>query len=372
MGLVSGLGLLLIGLTGSLLMFREEIEAVVQPPPESSMGAIERAPRLGYDELFSRVRAQLPGREVLAWDTIMHDGAADAVAVSLPDNPRGWEWLRADPATGTLLPQSPPGWTARAFAWALELHYTLLLGRWGELFAGVLAVMLCLLGVSGIYLYRGFWRTLFTLRWRSSARIFFSDLHKMVGISSVAFNLILGFTGAWWNLQVVKRLFEEEAPSSAGSARVPAPYNTGLSIDAMVAEAVRQMPGLDPAQIYLSLPPRNESMRLIGSAVPQNPLVGNYNSTVHFDPQSGEVTSVLDFRRTSAWHQFEVMMGPLHFGTFGGLPVKVLWCVLGLSPGVLAWSGVVMYWKRRRSIRGKPGARRTPKAVDHGASTGSL
>ena len=51
-----------------------------------------------------------------------------------------------------------------------------------------------------MWIHRNFWRSLFLLRWKLSGRIFFSDLHKMVGISSVGFNLILGFTGAYWNL----------------------------------------------------------------------------------------------------------------------------------------------------------------------------
>ena len=51
------------------------------------------------------------------------------------------------------------------------------------------------------------------LRWNLSARIFFSDLHKMVGISSVGFNLILGFTGAYWNLtHVVGHLLDGPDP----------------------------------------------------------------------------------------------------------------------------------------------------------------
>ncbi|WP_075090390.1 PepSY domain-containing protein [Verrucomicrobium spinosum] len=143
---------------------------------------------------------------------------------------------------------------------ALKLHYSLLLGDWGIFFAGVLALLLCLLGLSGIYLYRGFWKTLFTLRWRSSARLFFSDLHKMVGISSVVFNLILGLTGAWWNLPVIKELVwgkdgssQQEAEGEKDAGARPRMYNQQLSINELVQEAARLMPGLDPNRVYLSL-----------------------------------------------------------------------------------------------------------------------
>ncbi|WP_343124985.1 PepSY-associated TM helix domain-containing protein [Verrucomicrobium spinosum] len=113
-------------------------------------------------------------------------------------------------------------------------------------------------------------------------------------------------------------------------------------------------------------------MRLIGSVVPGNRLVGDYNSTIHFHAETGRVVEMTDYRHASWWGKFEVMMGPLHFGTFGGLPIKVLWCLLGLSPGVLAWTGVMMYWKRRRTIRGKSAARARLKAVDEREAAGTL
>ena len=46
-------------------------------------------------------------------------------------------------------------------------------------------------------------------------------------------------------------------------------------------------------------------------------------------------------------------MHPLHFGTLWGLPIKILWFLLGLSLAVLTATGLVMYWNRylRRKIK---------------------
>lgn len=41
----------------------------------------------------------------------------------------------------------------------------------------------------------------------------------------------------------------------------------------------------------------------------------------------------------------------LHFGRFGGLPIRFLWVVLGLLPTVLFVSGFVLWWTRRRLPR---------------------
>jgi uncharacterized iron-regulated membrane protein len=56
-------------------------------------------------------------------------------------------------------------------------------------------------------------------------------------------------------------------------------------------------------------------------------------------------------------------MAPLHFGTFGSVPVKIVWVVLGLSLPALFVTGALMWWNRvlhheyrlmkRRVLRGR-------------------
>jgi len=44
--------------------------------------------------------------------------------------------------------------------------------------------------------------------------------------------------------------------------------------------------------------------------------------------------------------EFLRWLSRLHFGRFGGWPVKALWTVLGLIPVVLFITGAVMWWNR--------------------------
>lgn len=56
----------------------------------------------------------------------------------------------------------------------------------------------------------------------------------------------------------------------------------------------------------------------------------------------------MDTRNAPLLAQILDTVVPLDFGTFGGLPVKILWCLGDLSPGLLAISGSLIWWKRRR------------------------
>ncbi len=353
LGLVCGLGLLVVGTTGSLLVFRAETDALLHP--ELYRAQPTAAGRLPYDALWTSLRRALPGEKIVGWMPALKPGLTDGIYVQRTgeEEPRV---LRLDPYTGELRGR-PRRDDQSLTGWLLELHYALLAGTWGTFVAGLLAVGLLALGLSGLWLYRGFWRSFFTLRWGRSARIFFSDLHKTVGISSVGFNLILGFTGAWWNLHTVYWKWTAATPFYPPPKAVAQPFDFaagGMSLDALMARAAQELPGYHLK--YLGLPPEQEgSVTLYGNVPTPNPLRGDYASHVVFDARNGALTQVTDSRQAGAWDTITDSFALLHYGTFGAvfgrgaeLAVKILWTLLGLAPGVLAVSGFLIWRARRR------------------------
>jgi uncharacterized iron-regulated membrane protein len=307
--------------------------------------------RLSYDVLLTSAKKGVPGYEVMGWDKASAPDHAD-LAYVVKHGTDKWLGITVNPYSGEVLAK-PMERTETITGWMLELHYSFLADHTGEFIAGFCAALLCLLGITGVWLYRGFWKTFFTLRWGRSARIFFSDFHKMVGISSVAFNLILGFTGAWWNLgHLIGHLLEEEASEAAGPQMITkAYYAESLSMDGLVKKAQEKIPDFTPG--FISLPSAPElGITLYGQAG-DGLLASGYGSTVLFDQQTGEVKEVKDLRQAGTWAKFEDAFRPLHYGNFGGIPVKILWSIGGLTPGILAVTGFIMWWKRRNPTRKK-------------------
>ena len=66
---------------------------------------------------------------------------------------------------------------------------------------------------------------------------------------------------------------------------------------------------------------------MTGRVPTANPFLSMGSGSVSFDAQTGAVTRMDDVRTRGLWAQCEDMMGPLHYGTFGGLPIKLLWCL---------------------------------------------
>lgn len=346
LGLITGLGLLVIGLTGSLLVFHEELEMLVNP--ELARVEPTATGRMTFDTLLAEARRQLPGYEVTGW-LPQHDTPrlADVLYVIRHGSN---EWLVAtlDPYTGHVL-ASPRLGIQTVTGWLLDLHYEFFADHTGLFAAGLFAVALCLLGVTGVWIYREFWKHIFTLRWRRGARLLFSDLHKFVGISSAAFNLLLGFTGAYWNLtHVIGHWISGDPPQPKIEHRL---YAETLSLDTLNRDAAARLPGFRANFVSLPSSPSAPAVTLWGTIEPRGPLTGPYGSTVVYDSQTGAHKSTADLRSASRWARIKDTFGPLHFGTFGGLPVKILWCLGGLAPGILAVSGFAIWWVRRSSAR---------------------
>jgi uncharacterized iron-regulated membrane protein len=366
LGLVAGLGLLVIGLTGSLLIFHEELELLFNPEmvrvEPASIGRPDVGPsnRLPLDTLLAHAQRQLPDHEVTGW---LPQYEAPHLADLLYVIERGNnEWLVAtlDPYTGNLL-ASPRLGTTTLTGWLLDLHYMFLADHAGMFLAGLFGVMLCVLGASGVWMYREFWKNFFTLRWNRGARILFSDLHKFTGIASVAFNLILGFTGAYWNLtHLVGHWINGDPPQPKIAQRL---YPETLSLDALARDAAQRLPGFRGNFISLPSDPAAPAVIFWGTIEPRGRFTGPYGSTVSYDPQTGAHTATSDLRTQGWWARFADSFTPLHYGTFGGLTVKILWCLGGLTPGLLGITGFLIWLRRRRTERAVPPRETVPEPV---------
>ncbi|MBK1882245.1 PepSY domain-containing protein [Luteolibacter pohnpeiensis] len=340
LGLIVGIALVVIGLTGSALVFKPELDRLVNP--ELTMRQNPDAPRMSLDTLIATLQAKLPNDRIIGWGKGLEPGAADMVYV-IPVGESEGHTLYADPTTGNLT-DPDPGNSQTMTNWLLELHYSFFADHTGLLIVGLLGVALCLLGISGVWIYRNFWKTLFQLRWKKSARIFFSDVHKMVGITSTAFNLVLGFTGAWWNIGHIILEWGHEEPVVQNVDRN---WSDRISLDQLAMTADATLPGYETNWISLPMQPGGPIL-FFGAIDGQNVLRSDYGSTLSFDAKSGKVTSFTSIPESGIWAQIQDAFRPLHYGTFGGLPIKILWCIGGLTPGILAVSGALMWWQRNR------------------------
>ncbi|MBU2884962.1 PepSY domain-containing protein [Gilvimarinus agarilyticus] len=334
--------LLVICITGSLLVFKHEIDSLLMHDKVRVEPQAQRAP---LDALLNTINHQQPDYEVVGWVLFQDDARADVVYV-MEKGTSEWSYLLLNPYTNTLL-STPVPHDHYFTDWLLELHYTFLLHDVGLLITSVFSIALLLLGLTGFILYRKFWKNFFTLRWNARMVVYFSDLHKMIGIVSAPILVILAFTGGWWNIAAYLHEMEEHSDGFEHHRMQERLYSDQLSLDALVAEAEQSVDGFTAT--YLSLPWEPQANITVWGEVPTgNILSSQYNSTTSFDAQTGEKLSTYDIREAGLGARIIDTYTSLHYGDFAGLFSRIIWAVLGTSPVILSITGITLWVKRRK------------------------
>ena len=192
-GIGVGLYILVIGVTGSVLVYRVDIARHVTPQPIVAAASGER---LSDDQLKDAAAKAYPGFEIA--NLFRAKNKNQAVDIWLR---RGTELKQRlfDPYTAKDLGDTvAPG--IRFLSWLLDLHDNLLNGPTGRLFNGIGAIFTILLGVTGLVIWwPGVqkWRRSLSLRRRVGWKRFTWDLHSAVGIWTALFVLGFGITGAY-------------------------------------------------------------------------------------------------------------------------------------------------------------------------------
>lgn len=354
LGLISGIFLLLLGLSGSALVFMKEIDQQlnasllqVDPPVDKLQPNF-----ISLDSVYRQITARHPNLAGVAW--LNPDaGPQEAWAFRLYQNDGKLSTydlglININPYTGAILREGRlrdfnPG----LMHWILQFHWSFQLGIPGLLLATVFGITMLFSIMTGLVIYRKFvWRVLLfqvPFKW-NNWRLASSSLHRIFGVWTLVFNLIIFFTGFWMNLFSMDPAYWKKQMS-------PAPANTlaEISMDQLLQRAKAAMPGLQIRNVYLPTQP-DKDFRISGMLESQLPLFHNPN-TVSVDTRTGNVKHVQRLEDLGFWEKVESSFLPLHTGSFGPWPVRAFYVLLGFMPGMLSVSGAVLFWRRKNKFK---------------------
>jgi uncharacterized iron-regulated membrane protein len=117
----------------------------------------------------------------------------------------------------------------------------------------------------------------------------------------------------------------------------------------MIDRARDARPGGHVARVVLPLGERGAFLVMFAGRSPTP--AGATLDAVYLDRFTGERVTA-DAGATTAGTTLVNWMAPLHVGSFGGAPIRVIWFAGGLMPTVLCVTGLAMWWRRRRAARG--------------------
>ena len=338
------LPVLIVSITGSILVFKVEIDSLLRPHHMVIAGD-ESSSRLSLDALMQNINHEYPEFVLAGWE-LFDDKKRSDTAYAIKKHSDTWHKIYIDQYSGEIL-SSPQTMEHYITDWLLELHYAFLLHFNGTIIGAIVGLVMLFLGISGIVLYRGFWRKLFTLRLNAAKRMLFSDIHKFIGILTSPIFILISFTGVYWNVSIIlhetlEHGFEEQHPA------ITAPYHSpGISFEGLRENASELVSSFNAT--YLAIPNEPDMhITFFGEVNTGNPLLSQYASAITFDKNSGDLMSSYDIREQGVLAKFDDSTRKLHFGYFAGIWSKVLWSLVGLAPLFLSITGLLMFMLRPR------------------------
>ena len=215
-GIGLGLYVLLVSVTGSILVYRNELYRAATPDPVIVARSGER---LTEEQLKGAAIRAYPGYTVL---TLSQPRNPDqAVGISLKRKTELKERL-FNPYTGADVGDSVPLGIVLVSR-LLELHDDLLGGKTGRSVNGAGAVLLVIVALTGIVVWwPGIrtWRTGLTLRRNVGWQRFTWDLHKVLGFWTLGFILLFAVSGAYLgNPEMFQDLADRIEPLTEANSR---------------------------------------------------------------------------------------------------------------------------------------------------------
>lgn len=350
-----GLGLgglfVLLGLTGSVLAFYPELDALLHPDIR-----VEGEGPPDWDRALKAVRSAYPEKHG-AWRFEVTDqpGAIPARYYNPPERP-GYAfrpmmvWLSPD--GGAVLRRDY--WGEYAMTFIYDLHYRLLFGETGAMVLGWLGFALLALLLSGLWAWwpRGSWRKALRFKRGASRQRVLRDWHKLSGLSALIFLLILTVTGIMLELP-------GESNTALGAVGLPvdnpplvevagAATSRVIPPSKAIEAAMTQLPGARLA--WIETPPASGGVYSLRMQVPGDPSFRFPHSFVWVDGATGDAVAVQDARDAGPGTTVNNWLHPLHDGSAGGVFGRILIVVAGLMPLCLFLTG---FWRWKITQRGK-------------------
>jgi uncharacterized iron-regulated membrane protein len=361
LGLALGLFLSVIGLTGSALVFFQEIDQALNPelrivaaPPQG------RSAWRPLEDIAEAARKGIAGNATLGFSYWpQSDDQAFLFYYRLPvagaQKPQTWH-VFVDPyeakVTGARLWRDPENVFRGSFVrFLFDLHYDLLWPVTGDIVVGVMAVLAFVSTLTGVYLWwprNGKWRNAFTMKWPARAERVTYDLHRLSGIFLLPVALAVLMSGVYFNLPDQFRAIVEAFSTLTKPQTIRSVAEGGgrITLDDAVAIAAKRFPD---GRVYATVQPASDTAPYVVNQLFPIGFGLDGRRTLFVDRYRGEILHVND-PLSGDGDGFMAWQWPLHSGYVAGWPGRIAVFLFGLSWPLVFVTGTIR-WRHKSGAR---------------------
>lgn len=359
LALIVGFFFALIGLTGSISVYRIAIDEFLNPQLviENPVGQ-----RQSLDKIMAAVETAHPDLTG-AW-TLEMPSTPHSMMTAWYEKPSKTFFELYAPLMVSVNPYTAEVVTSRYWGetfttWVLDLHTQLRMDKFGWNMIGCFGILLIVSVSTGVYLWWSDARQLLqalTVRHNAGLIRLLFDLHRLIGLCTAPMLLVLAFTGIQLSYPAVLETMLGATGMEHGatgrtiiSTARPNKHPTGLEAAEFIARS-----GFPRAELRRVTTPAGETgIYRINLRQPSEINQRHPFTTVWVDHWSGQIKEVRNPAKFSTGEKIMEWLWPLHTGEALGATGRFVWFITGLAVCFLYVSGVMHWLYRHGKIQDK-------------------
>jgi uncharacterized iron-regulated membrane protein len=348
--LICTLFMLMLCLTGLPLIFHHELDEVLEKQVVAKVP--EGAKKISLDSLAVLANKLYPAEHIryIFWDEEDKNKIVFDLAAKPDAPPEGSRYAMLNVYTGEVLDKPA---TDGLMDIILKIHMNMFLGIGGKLFLGLMGILFIIAIISGTVLYGRIMKKydFGIVRKYKSNRLKWLDTHNLIGIVTLMWASVVGFTGVINTMSdVVLFLWQQGQLKEmvAPYANQKALTGSLSSLDSAMVVAEKAAPHMEPRIVTYPGTMFSSKHHYAVFMRGNTALTSKLLMPALVDAKTGQLTDA----RSMPWYVNTLFLSePLHFGDYGGMPLKVIWALFDLATIIVLITGLYLWFARRKASK---------------------
>jgi len=362
LGLSSGIIVVILGITGCIYVFEEELRPVVHHYYYVDAVKKQRLPISALIEIAKKANKDKPKQSVSSCKVINDDQRTVIISFFEElDKDAIWYWnlyqtteVYIDPYTGNV--KKIEDYNSEFFVFIRMLHQTLCFNsKIGDPIVGTATILFIISLITGLILWwpknkqaakQRFWfRWKNTTKWKRKNY----DLHNILGYYMMIFALIIALTGLVWAFECydkgVQWVFNGGKTIKKESKVIESDtihFTQKSSVDKIYNTLQKLNP--EAKSYFIFLPEANNSLATVGTFTKHESRFDDV--AIQFDQYTAKILKTTTYNDKNNGEKFRFINYDLHVGSILGLPGKILAFIASLVSASLPITGFLIWWGR--------------------------
>ncbi|MBO9199062.1 MULTISPECIES: PepSY-associated TM helix domain-containing protein [Niastella] len=350
LGLASGLVVLIVAGTGTLLVFEDELDEWANKD-FYTVAVPQNTQRVSVDSMYHAAKAY--DSSVKITRIYLESKAPEQTAIFYAKKKKTHTWhIAVNPYTGKVIRARE--FDKRFFGVVLNLHRHLCMDEVGKTITHASCLIFVLMIITGLVLWwPKRWKMLkqrTRIAWSSKWKRLNWDLHAVTGFYVHIILLFISLTGLvfaypWFSNLVYQLADGKPAPKKEAPANTTkAPIKAGF-YESLYEQANEKLPYKGRLTILL---PEKDSLAITVNKMNREASVDNVTDVLYFEKGTGKLLKESLFKNSSTGNKIRRMNLPIHTGKLFGWPTQLLALIAAIVAFSLPITGFLIYLGRKK------------------------